>query len=991
MLAARDMSLARRSTIRLPSLAGRSARTTLTTRRASTFSAHSTSLHTHQNRLGAAAAPNYTRFFSSSPHINVVEKVAAPHAEKHPISLLRNISIIAHIDAGKTTLTERLLHLTNALGNSNSSNTGAVPGDVDSGSTVTDFLEQERQRGITIQSAAVGPVWWPPSSKKGKKEESVGITLVDTPGHIDFGIEVERALRVVDGAVVVLDGVEGVESQTENVWSQAARYHVKSSILFINKLDRMGSSVAQSLRSVIRSGMHQRPLLLQLPIPVVGDEPGIAGVVDLIEMQTLTFSGKAGEIVTKKVLEEGELTEEAKQARHSLVECLASLDDVLLEELFGLPTGSGEEPHSKITPSSLREAIRRQTLAGTILPVLCGSAAKNVGVQPLLDAIKDFLPSPADKSDVLGTVTGSPSSSEASAKSSKKEEESGAGGAGKEVKISLNDKRTTALAFKVVHDKRRGPTTFIRVYSGTLHRSSVLFNTTTGARERLSRVMFPFADQYVETETLRAGQIGVILGLRDTRTGDTLVDISSTPITFSKSTTTRKGLEVSEAKTLRLKRVHIPPPVFSMSLEPASKSDVDSVSEALSLLIRTDPSLRLDEAGASAGTGTGQTVLSGMGELHLEIAKDRLANEFGVNARMGAVRVSYRETLDEGLGWLETQETVERELAGKKIKIGAKMRVRGLGEEELQNDAEAVSFGGNVVNISFASEETTSNQSDGRKRKGGEEADIEAYLVDSPRTKSKSSKDPSPTPTAGGSMDITTLRTHFQTGLLAALSRGPLTSNPLMNLEISISDIQLFGAELSSSAAISYLLSHLLRKLVRTQPTINPTTGLASGPSTPLTTLMEPMMTTRITIPDAHLGKVINDITGEQNGMVQDVLHLSSTSSSSTPSSQTGREGEGGVEGEVYIPKPSNKFEMQSSAAFSGAKSKTSAGGDFGKGGAGGGKAEIHAIVPLANLVRYSSKLRALTAGNAQFSMQLQGFARVSTSRQGEILQDLGR
>ncbi|SPO21882.1 related to MEF2 - translation elongation factor, mitochondrial [Ustilago trichophora] len=965
---------------------------TLSTLRTATLhnlsSSHTTSARHILPKVSAVLTSSRSLF--TTPSLWQVAGASAPHAEKHPISALRNISIIAHIDAGKTTLTERLLHLTNALGGTSAS--GAVPGDVDSGSTVTDFLEQERQRGITIQSAAVGPVWWPApssSSTKGKvgkgERDTVGITLVDTPGHIDFGIEVERTLRVVDGAVVVLDGVEGVESQTENVWSQAARYDVKASILFINKLDRMGSSVAQSLRSVIRSGMHQRPLLLQLPIPVKGkDEPGIEGLVDLVEIQALTFTGKAGEVVTRSPLTEAhEMYAEAKEARHALVECLASLDDRLLEELFSLPTGSNEEPHSKMPSASVRQAIRRQTLAGTILPVLCGSAAKNVGVQPLLDAIGDFLPSPADKPGVTGTVASKAAAATTKASKSDKEQPAEAS-SGKEVSISLNDKRTTALAFKVVHDKRRGPTTFVRVYSGTLHRSSVLFNTTTGARERLSRVLFPFADQYVETATLRAGQIGVILGLRDTRTGDTLVDISTAPNNTSSSSA--KPLDPSEVKSLRLKRVHIPPPVFSMSLEPASKSDVDSVSEALNLLIRTDPSLRLDESGE--GT-TGQTVLSGMGELHLEIAKDRLENEFGVNARMGAVRVSYRETLEEGVGWLEVDEVVERELVGKRIKIGAKMRVRGLGEDEMDrmHASDAAVFGGNVVHVSFASEGDEAGKIGKVKAGAEDEGDIEAYLAESPRqTRSKSTaaasktSDSTTATTAGlpPGVDLATVETMFKTGMVAALSRGPLTSNPLMGLEISISNIQFFG-ELSSSASISYLLSHHLRKLLRSEPKIDPSTGLTTAPATALTSLMEPMMTTRITVPEPHLGKVINDITAEQDGLVQDVVHLSTSVSAAQTNSNDAVE-------EVYIPKMTNRFEQQSSASSSGAQGKSGDGA-----ASGNGKAEIHAVVPLANLVRYSSKLRALTAGNAQFSMQLQGFAKVSAHRQGEILQELGR
>ncbi|KAF6767124.1 Elongation factor, GTP-binding domain protein [Kalmanozyma brasiliensis GHG001] len=974
------MSLARRCTRRLLSPAAGARRLSSP----AVLSRPRSALHTasslqasasRQTQLHPSSALVSIRTFSSTSQWQAADPLT-PHAERHPISHLRNISIIAHIDAGKTTLTERLLHLTNAL--SSNSSTASIPGDVDTGSTVTDFLEAERQRGITIQSAAVGPVWWTSPTSPSR----VGITLVDTPGHIDFGIEVERALRVVDGAVVVLDGVEGVESQTENVWAQAARYDVKASILFVNKLDRMGSSMVQSLKSVMRSGMHKRPLLLQLPLAVEGNEPGIAGVVDLVEMQTLRFSGKAGEIVTRTELREGdELWEEAKQARHALVECLASLDDQLLEELFGLPTGSNEEPHGKMPAASLKAAIRRQTLAGTILPVLCGSAGKNIGVQPLLDAIADYLPSPADKPSVIGTVasTASPSKTQA--------EQQDATPDGKQVPISLIDRRTTALAFKVVHDKRRGPTTFVRVYSGTLHRSTVLFNTTTGARERLSRVLFPFADSYTETDTLRAGQIGVILGLRDTRTGDTLVDVSSAG-TAKAGTGAKGGMDANEVKTLRLKRVHIPPPVFSMSLEPASKSDVDAVSDALNLLIRTDPSLRLDESGE--GT-TGQTVLSGMGELHLEIAKDRLANEFGVNARMGAVRVSYRETLDEGLGGREVEETVERDLAGKKIKIGAKIKVRALGEDEmhLASGADAAVYGGNVVDVSFAPAGDAAGQVEGRKEKASaeDEGDIEAFVAETPRhtrgkntaktpaPSSKYSSITSPTNLPPG-IDLITLSTMFKTGMVAALSRGPLTSNPVMNLRISISNVELFG-ELSSSAAVSYLLSHHVRKVLRTEPKVNPETGMATSTPTPLTTLMEPMMTTRIVVPEAHLGKVINDITAEQGGLVEDVVHLSSDSDTEKST---------GEEEEVYIPNPTtNRFELQSSAASSGSGGK----GVDGKGGQG--KAEIHAVVPLANLVKYSSKLRALTAGNAQFSMQLQGFARVSKQRQAEILAELGR
>ncbi|PWZ00564.1 LOW QUALITY PROTEIN: hypothetical protein BCV70DRAFT_211387 [Testicularia cyperi] len=1009
---------------------------------------------------------------------------SAPSAETHPPKDLRNISIIAHIDAGKTTLTERLLHLTHAV----SSSSAALPGDVDSGSTVTDFLEQERQRGITIQSAAVGPVWWPPppsppsSASAGKKPpsspqkparqpdksntpthaaERIGITLVDTPGHIDFGIEVERALRVVDGAVVVLDGVEGVESQTENVWSQAARYDVRSLLLFINKLDRVGSSVAHCLRSVVRAGLHDRPLLLQIPVPPNdpdGGGEGISAIIDLVSMETVEFQGKAGEVVVRTELpplptvpgnntdSDSSLLQEARKARHALVENLASVDDELLEELFSLPTSSAdEEPHGSMPASSIRAALRRQTIKGTVLPVLCGSAAKNIGVQPLLDAIADYLPSPADRPEVVGSVAASSSASSSksslSSKDHRKDSPSSAeqptlptaSSSSSPISISMSDTRTTALAFKVVHDRRRGPTTFIRVYSGTLSRSSVLFNTTTRSRERLSRVLFPFADQYTETETLRAGQIGVLLGLRDTRTGDTLVDVSAS----SSSSSTTPGKEGAagiakhaDLKTLCLKRVHIPPPVFSMSLEPASKSDEEAVAEALNLLIRTDPSLHLDTGSSSSSTGgggggTGQTVLSGMGELHLEIAKDRLANEFGVNARMGSVRVSYRETLDVEQGTLVATELVDRDLAGKRIQLGARIQVRALTDAELENTgkdaASALMLGGNVVNVVLDSSSSITDEkdkidvaNDGASEADGNRDDIEAYLAESesqaasaargkvrksnksassPGSASSSSSSSASSPGRGGrssegtyapGVDAEFLTSAFKTGLGAALSRGPLTSSPLTGLHVTVDEIELFSGEASTSTGgISYLVSALLRKVLRGEPPRDPVTGQKLGLPEPKTRLMEPMMTTKITLPDTHLGKVIADITAEQDGVVEDVVHVH------VGSGADGGTGHSAVAQGIYIPP--DPHSLGPSSSVSSTSSSSSAAGGSDPTATTRRKAEIHAIVPLANLVRYSSKLRALTAGNAQFNMHLKGFARVSDHRQQEILHLLGR
>ncbi|EPQ28774.1 uncharacterized protein PFL1_03577 [Pseudozyma flocculosa PF-1] len=975
-----------------------------------------------------------------------------PDPEKVPTTQLRNISIIAHIDAGKTTLTERLLHLTNALSppvpGSTKSSISGTPGDVDSGSTVTDFLEQERQRGITIQSAAVGPVWWSPSTvTKPKTSDQVGITLVDTPGHIDFGIEVERALRVVDGAVVVLDGVEGVEAQTEMVWKQAARYDVKSLLLFVNKLDRTGASLSRSVRSILASGLHAQPIVLQLPLPPAnanGDEAGIGGVLDLLSMQKLTFSGKAGEIVTRTAFVKGQkeseaaLWDEAVKARHALVETLASHDDELLEELFSQPSSSNEEPHASISEQSIKAAIRRQTLRGSVLPVLCGSAAKNIGVQPLLDAVAEFLPSPNDKPAVVGTVAaqqgrsrhGKGAANAGAAKAAAQPDGQAADASTKtdEVTIPIDDKRTTLLAFKVVHDKRRGPTTFVRVYSGTLQRSTSLFNTTTQSRERLSRLLLPFADQYIETNTLRAGQIGVLLGLKDTRTGDTLVDSKAAADAGHGHGGGRHGdaSTATDVKSLRLKRVHVPPPVFSMSIEPRSKSDEPAVLEALAMLVRTDPSLRLDDsassgtsagaAAASAGTGTGQTVLSGMGELHLEIAKDRLENEFNVRASMGGVRVSFRETLADSVDerGLTIEDVLDREMGGKKVKVGCRLHVRALRDDEEGDPA----LGGNRIEVRLdqggsGDDAAVAAAKDAARKKAApgaeDERDIEQYVSEEAEERRRArggsananartntataerSADDASTGLAG--MDLTSLLNSFRSGAMAALSRGPLTSNPLTNLHLTISHPQLYGPELSTPSSISLLVTTLLRRVLHPLPPSPSVTaaeggggGAAAGARGPggggsgsgnaaLTTLMEPVMLVRLSISAQDLGKVVSDLTNEQDGTVLDVEHstddASASGSAGTP---------GGDEG-VYIPSESLEVGSLNDLASS-------------SGGGAGGKGQqtvVHASVPLARLVRYSSRLRALTGGSGSFDMQLSGFMKVSKARQAEILEELGR
>lgn len=920
---------------------------------------------------------------------------AADHQVTLPI--IRNISAWGHIDAGKTTLTERLLYHTGGLSSSpqQAAVARSLPGDVDDGSTITDFLEQERQRGITIQSAAVGPLWW--KSMSSKDAPAGAITLVDTPGHIDFTIEVERSLRVADGCVVVMDSVEGVEAQTEGNWRIGKRYGVQSNILFLNKLDRPGSSVAKSLKSFVQRGLHPRPVLLQLPIlpstSSAGEiDGGIVGVVDLLEQEELHFHGRAGEEIVRQPIVTEALREEANKARHALIETLASLDETLLEELLSIAPGDGNrEPHSSVSAQSLRHCLRRLTTAGKVVPTLCGSAAKNVGIQPLLDAVVDFLPSPAEAGDVRdsdgrgeGIVFGTRETSRDRASSRRhsdaktkhatsrapsrtaSEKANTAAAAsegpttgseadlamGEEVRVSVNDANLAILAFKVIWDKRRGPLTFVRVYSGTLSTSTTLFNTTTGTRERISRVLAPFGSMHHEISALQPGQVGVLMGLRDTRTGDTLIE----------------ARDQKANGTLRLRRVDVPPPVFSVSVSANSRSDEKDVNEALAMLVRTDPSLRLDTGTDDAGggtafgaAGTNQTILSGMGELHLEIAKDRLLNEFGVKARIGSVRVSYRETVEEHAEAVAVNEVLEREMGGKKVKFGARITVQALepdqeGDPALENNLVSISLGPGERTIGSHDNESDAKRSRRHKNaiEGGSPSQRSGAAQEDSvhRDESDASGEPA--------LDTDNVRRSVLGGVTAALSRGPMSSHPLTKLHIRVSDVQLFGPEASPPKAISALTQALVRKAVRE-------TGVR---------MMEPVMRVRIETEEGYLGRVVSDITTAQKGDIVEVEHEDAASEGGEDAS--GSESQGI---DVYVPSDS----LTATAGPDGGVTAQQSGP------AARQKTTIIGLVPLSKLVSYSSRLRALTGGTGTYTMELEGFRAVSDERQKEILEDIGR
>jgi elongation factor G len=486
-----------------------------------------------------------------------------------PLERIRNIGITAHIDAGKTTVTERILYYTGI---------SHKIGEVHDGNTTTDYMDQERERGITITSAAVTCEW---------KENRINI--IDTPGHIDFNIEVNRSLRVLDGAVFIIEGVAGVQPQSETNWRLADRYNVPR-IIFINKLDRTGADFFRAF-DTLKEKLDIVALAIQLPI---GIEDSFLGVVDLVEMKAIVWEG--GELGARYHVEEipENLVEQAKEYRQILLDTALSVDNAAMEEYF---------EHGDVAIATLKRCIKAGTIAGTFRPVLCGTAFKNKGVQPLLDAVIDYLPSPVDVPGI-----------------------SIAAGEG-EVDSDDNDRRRikadakapfAGLAFKIINDKY-GTLTFVRVYAGTLKSGDTVMNTTREHRERVGRMFQMLADKRAEIKEVMAGDIAAFVGLKDTGTGDTLA---------------------SQDDPVVLERMAFPVPVIDISVEPKTKDSVDKMTIGLQKLAGEDPSLKL-----RTDQESGQTILSGMGELHLEIIIDRLKREYGVEANIGAPQVAYRETI----------------------------------------------------------------------------------------------------------------------------------------------------------------------------------------------------------------------------------------------------------------------------------------------------------------------------------------------------------
>ena len=491
-----------------------------------------------------------------------VEGLTMPRS--FPLERIRNIGIIAHIDAGKTTVTERILYYTGRT---------YKIGAVDDGTAVMDWMEQERQRGITITAAATTCHW-----------QDHRINIIDTPGHVDFTAEVERSLRVLDGGVVVFDGVAGVEAQSETVWRQADRYHVPR-ICFINKMDRVGANFNRTL-SMIEERLHATTLPIQLPL---GDEASFEGIIDLIENRAWSFDGNPDSEPIEVAIPESEQAICA-ELRQGLIEKLAEYDDqIMAAYLRG----------SSLTASELRLAVRRVTLAAKGVPILCGSALRNKGIQSLLDAIVSYLPSPLDMPPVraIDTKRG-----------------------GEIPRLAKDEAPFSALAFKVVSDPFVGRLVYFRVYSGRVTARALVFNSTRGKRERIGRLILMHANRREEVAEADTGAIAATLGLKDTFTGDTLCDL---------------------ANPVLLESIRFPEPVLSVAIEPKTRADQDKMVEAMQKLADEDPTFKIDY-----NRETGQTVVSGMGELHLEVIVSRLFSEFKVGAKVGTPRVAYRETIN---------------------------------------------------------------------------------------------------------------------------------------------------------------------------------------------------------------------------------------------------------------------------------------------------------------------------------------------------------
>jgi len=646
------------------------------------------------------------------------------------IKKLRNIGIIAHIDGGKTTTTERILYYTGI---------SHKIGEVHEGEATMDWMEQEKERGITITSAATTCFW---------KDHQINI--IDTPGHVDFTVEVERALRVLDGAVVIFDGKEGVEPQSETVWRQADRYNVPR-FCFINKIDKDGADFDTALKS-IHDRLTPHALAVQMPI---GERDQFSGVIDLIKMKAYKFEGDMGENVIEEEIP-ADLLDTAKAKREEVVGKIAETDDALVEKYL-----EGQE----ISEEELKAALRKAVINVEIIPVFTGTALRNKGVQLILDAVVDYLPSPLDVPALLGE----------DAKT------------GDEIKVKPSaDESFAALAFKVATDPFVGQLTFFRIYSGSIKAGSYIYNSTKGEKERIGRILRMHSNHREEIEELGVGEIGALVGLKNTTTGDTLCD---------------------QDRQVILEKMTFPEPVIDIAIEPKTKADQEKMGLALKKLAEEDPTFRV-----RSDEETGQTIISGMGELHLDVLVDRMKREFKVEANIGKPQVAYRETIK-----------ATKEAEGKYIKQSG-----GRGQ-----------YGHCWIRLEPLVKEEIAEEESSKAESGGKEKEEDKIFEFANEIK-------------GGTIPQEFIP-HVEKGIVEAMENGILAGFPMVDIKATLYDGSFHDVD-SSESAFRVAGSMAFKSAAREANPI----------------LLEPIMNVVVTAPEQYMGDVVGDINSKR-GVIKEI------------------------------------------------------------------------------------------------------------------------
>ena len=837
------------------------------------------------------------------------------------ISRTRNIGIIAHIDAGKTTTTERMLYY--------SGHTRRV-GNVDDGSTVTDFLPAERARGVTIQSAAIS-LNWPPLPEAPKSPRTADfmpcyINLIDTPGHADFTFEVQRSLRVLDGAICILDGVAGVEAQTEKVWNQSAEYNIPK-IIYVNKLDRDGAAFGTTVKQVA-SRLRTTPAVCQ--IPWWDKENGkFMGIGDALFLRAIRWAD-GGDGTDFEILEinnpaiEPQFAEEIKKARCELVNTISNHDEQMVEDFFNT-----DEDACAIDGLDIAENLRYAMVRDgqNITPIFAGASLRNIGVQTLLDAVVQFLPDADDDahdpevrldglngtlSELLERKLILPDEAGPSKKALTRR---------KMPNMALVENvEACALAFKVVSDARRGMLVYVRVYSGSLHRQTMLFNTNLQVFERAPQLLKMYASESVQMESLSKGQIGVIPGLKHTRTGDTLISyVGASP----------KTGPPAPLDSLQLRPIEVPPAVFFSSIEPHRVSEEKSVKSALEILVREDPSLHVTQDEES-----GQTLLSGMGDFHLEIAGDRLVNDLKARASIGPIEIAYRETI------LQPSPSdiyaFDREQGGKQGRASCIAQVSPLTSDTPPD---------------IPSEHDITNLEDGNR----------ITILLKPTISSDSSWDTECLPPH---LTLQTLHSSLRNGALAALSRGINYAYPMHATHVTLtfdSVTHLFGTE-TTPAALSSAARLATKAALKA-------TALEHGSA-----LMELVMNVTVTLDETSLGAVVNDLSSSRGGHVVSL------------NEGNGTDGVVDIRGDVFQPTIKldvNKVYVPPDPFGGGGVAERQEQDD------GNRQRSITARVPLKEMVGYLKHLRSLTGGRGTFIMSPDRFERVVGQREKVLLREL--